>query len=621
MSAGRIRISTDSHPGRCRGAALAAALALAGSATALFGGEGTPLAAGVCSTLLPAKPMVQERSLPSFASGLHFPGYPKTDESAQIIGEVKGVITSPVLDVYNPVLNQEFKFTLSGSANVSPGGWFLAIDVLKDADADPIDEFNWVYNVLTFRTQGTGPEIFKFSDDAIAPFQKLANAWKPGGLGRFRLVAALYSDPSYWAILPVCDSQGKLPFNAYTIVVADASPDPTQNEVPPKYLSANRKMPPVIFDPTKRAEQEQLTNDYYNLIKTDQNGTGRSIRQEIGTLDKFISHYFGPANSSCIINEPATMARYFNKGDLGIGREMHCVINGCTSEAACYVKNFGSPDGTAKFDDIPAAKQALLADNPFATVAMVARTRMRAEDPNRVFFVVYQNNGELLTSAKLDNTGFNTQIPGNCLQCHGINSGYSVGAAHLVRNAFFLPFDIDAFEFFSKDANNPLSRAKQLYEFRILNRIVLKTIPVLKDTPLIIDLINGWYGGDLYYGKFDGGFIPKGWQDGSLEAPIESQKQLYRKVVKIGCRGCHVSYLSREVDDRPYLKFGTFTDFTRLAEKDPQKGPSVQKYVCQHIMPAAEQTLKVLWRSSGRVHLFSQIPGLPVRDDSNDCHP
>ncbi len=36
-------------------------------------------------------------------------------------------------------------------------------------------------------------------------------------------------------------------------------------------------------------------------------------------------------------------AIYFNKGDLGIGREMHCSYNACTQETACYVRNYGKP--------------------------------------------------------------------------------------------------------------------------------------------------------------------------------------------------------------------------------------------------------------------------------------
>ena len=41
------------------------------------------------------------------------------------------------------------------------------------------------------------------------------------------------------------------------------------------------------------------------------------------------------------------MTTYYNKGDLGIGREMLCINNGCNLELACYVMNFGKRDGTA----------------------------------------------------------------------------------------------------------------------------------------------------------------------------------------------------------------------------------------------------------------------------------
>jgi hypothetical protein len=164
------------------------------------------------------------------------------------------------------------------------------------------------------------------------------------------------------------------------------------------------------------------------------------------------------------------VAIYFNRGDLGIGREMHCIRDN-DDETACYVLNFGARDGTPRFNSIGDSLQALNAHKPFATVAMVERGKMKADDPNKVFFVVYDANGKLLDTAPLDNKGFNTFIPGNCLVCHGSGSAYTpsklgpdgetVEDGPKVVGARFLPFDLSSFLYFSSDSENKFSREKQ----------------------------------------------------------------------------------------------------------------------------------------------------------------
>jgi hypothetical protein len=45
---------------------------------------------------------------------------------------------------------------------------------------------------------------------------------------------------------------------------------------------------------------------------------------------------------------------------------------------------------------------------------------------------------------------------------------------------------------------------------------------------------------------------------------------------------------------------------------------TLKSYICgSHYMPAAEQTLKYLWRSRARAHLFAQAPA----ELSGDCVP
>ncbi len=609
-------------------------------ATALSGPHPTPGAPA--ETLLPATAVSGPRPtpgapaetlLPATALSGPSPTQPKATATAVASavattpGEIRGIVTSPKLGDYNPAdptpcsggTCSIFAFTFAGSLNAHPDQWFIAVDALKSADADPTNEANWQYNVATFDATGGGPEVFDFSAD-VAPFASLPGAWKTGGLGRVRVVAAMDADPNQWAVLPVQDFDGITPANATTLVFSDTSPDPTKppgqteqsitdplNTATPNYLSVNNEV--LSFPPGQLAQQRAATNAYYDQIKTNKDGTGLSIRQKIPTLKKFIDHYFRPFECSTIVNEPARVTKYFNNGDLGLGREMHCINRGCTEELACYVRNFVGKraDGKLAFGDMAKAKTALLNNRPFATVAMVERELIARDAPNRVFFVVYlQNPGTggpesttLGLEAPLDNKGYNTSIPGNCLQCHGVNSRYTAhGVAHRVSNAMFLPFDLDAFKFFSTDQTNSLSLAKQQAAFRSQNRMV-RSFSSNRFSPNARELIAGWYGGDMFNGTFNGGFVPGGWQGGPNE------RQLYSKTYAVGCRTCHVSYVPSATDNRQFLAFSTFAEFAQLARSAMCGSTGNARR-----MPAAEQTLKVLWRSGkgGRPHYFGQVP-------------
>jgi len=236
-----------------------------------------------------------------------------------------------------------FAFKFSGSVNASPDQWSIAVDVLNPADADPGDESNWVYAVATFRATGGGPDLFTFSVPGVTPFASLPNAWKPGGLGRMRVRAVLDADSTQWALLTVQDVNGFMPANPTTIVVADNAPDPTLppgqtlqsiknplNPATPNYLSANHHA--LWYGPGQDALQTAATNAYYSQIQTSARGTGtgQSIQEALPTLQAFINRYFGPFECSNALNTPETVGKYFNKGDLGIGREMHCINQGCS---------------------------------------------------------------------------------------------------------------------------------------------------------------------------------------------------------------------------------------------------------------------------------------------------
>jgi hypothetical protein len=559
---------------------------------------------------------------------------------------VQGVVTAPVVGEYD-VDPRTATFVFRGSVNMSAVEGWIAIDVLKDPTADPTDEQNWQYDVGFAEITGSEP-VFTFESAPLQLFNLPGlTPWINGGLGRARVAFVFRQDPSQWVLLSVRDSDRITPENEHVIVFADINPDRTDqgrvedpahpsgfrcvpqdldnvkdptNPCTPDYLSANRHV--LFFPPGHEAEQQQATTNYYRQIQTGPRGTGDSIEAALPTLQKFRERYFPPVfECNSLLNEPEAVTTYFNRGDLGIGREMHCINNGCTAELACYVMNFvGGSDGTPLFGDKAEAQAAVEKRKPFATVAMVERQNILGF-PNSVFFVVYEhiggdlNNTQLGKKAQLDRKAYNTSIPGNCLQCHGINSTYTAHADHEVRRAIFLPFDLDSFEFFSDDRNSALSRVRQEAAFRAQNRMV-RSFSRLFQLADARRLIAGWYGDDLFAGTFNGSFVPPEWSG------TEQQQQLYQKVYARACRTCHISYEPAPQspdefgDSREGLQFGTYQQFLTF-------WPLIKVRACGSIkdseweedflrgslsMPNAEQTLREFWSTSARAHLFAQVP-------------
>jgi len=577
--------------------------------------------------------------------------------------EVVGGVSGPIVGEYDVDENTRFfdspAFRFTGFINMSPADGYIRIDVLKDATADPRVERNWQMGAGFAQITGSAP-FFRFASPPlkIFNFTRFPRSWVDGGLGRARVVFVFRNDPSHGVLLPVQDDFGITPQNPYVIVFADVAPDRTNqiektfgnggclsvnafllddfegnatDPCTPNYLSANTNVPFFRpWEPQQLDEQRRNTMDYYRQIGTNSDGGGPSIFAGLNTLRKFRARYFPPFDCNEFM-EPEAVTTYYNKGDLGIGREMHCSYNTCrdNQELACYVKNFGTRNGKAQFGHKAEAQLAVRNNQPFATVAMVHRKRITDRSPNDapndVFFVVYDSNGNLQFDAQLDRKGYNTSIPGNCLQCHGINSSYTVNPNHEVHRAMFLPFDLDSFEFFSENKNSPLSRVKQENAFRAQNRFVhhYSRLNLLPDAKA---LIEGWYNDDLFFdtSKFNGDFAPPGWMGNG------QQQQLYRKVYARACRTCHISYEPVPADHAPSdkgdgrigLQFGTYEQFLE------KWVPLINQATCGPInpiglkgtMPNAEQTLQLFWTTPARAQLFAQLPD-PGPRGFRDCAP
>lgn len=361
-------------------------------------------------------------------------------------------------------------------------------------------------------------------------------------------------------------------------------------------LSTGGNLTKKSYVDTNEANREADTTAYYNAVRTGSNGTsGGTIASSLGTLSAFSSFYgFGSG----------PQAFYYNRGDLGIGREMHCVdqINTANQQIACYVKNFSAGDNDSEFRFGQSSNVAfanLNAGNAFATVAMVYRNLAPAKD--KVFFVVYGPTGVLTNVAALDRHGFNfakglpdnhgnfgtpglngnfnNHIPSNCVSCHG-GQAYD-HTTHSETGALFLPFDLDQFEYENVSGR---TRADQLVAFQHLNEIVRK-VAALSGSPGASSLkaqLDGWYSNtpgsnaktEVFENPFNPAFVPAGWSTAS---------SVYSSVVRGSCRNCHMV--------QGTFPFDTSAQFLSVANASAVD-------LCAYRMPHALQSVRLFWQST-----------------------
>jgi hypothetical protein len=278
------------------------------------------------------------------------------------------------------------------------------------------------------------------------------------------------------------------------------------------------------------------------------------------------------------------IAYYYNEGDLGIGREMHCGTfpSGAGPGVGCWVANYGTFGG-----ERAEAEAALLSGVEFATVAMVYRPPIEAD--GAVQFMLYGADEQLAVEAVLDTHGDNASVPNNCLSCHGSHASYDP-LTERVRDARFLPFDPAAFGFLERDG---FRRADQEDQLRRLNELVLATEPGFGSRELIL----GMYGEGLEVPGTvaDDTFVPAGWS---------GAEPVYREVVAPYCRGCHASRESG--GGRDPLDFTDQADFVAAAA-------TIADVVCSrgnervHRMPDAEVTQQRFWTGRARAYLATMV--------------
>lgn len=269
---------------------------------------------------------------------------------------------------------------------------------------------------------------------------------------------------------------------------------------------------------------------------------------------------------------------YYNRNELGLGRELGCssFIDGQDAAGApllglaCFVTNFG-----ASFqDEARALTMALEGSTPRNTVCITYRPTM--EPGYQVQFYAYGPDGRRQEWAQLDNMGPRPH-PQVCINCHG---GSYDASKHLAFGARFLPLDPNLVVF-SKDASSRRDRAAQEEAIRRINSASLRT-PL---TPAQEEMLDRLYLGGVHTPgvSSQAQWAPAGWQDSPAD------RQLYDKVVKPYCATCHLALDAAPAGRRSlsHELFSTAGAFRRFPMSTVMCGT--------FSMPNAQPTLMGLW--------------------------
>jgi hypothetical protein len=520
-------------------------------------------------------------------------------------------------------------FSYSGYTNTP--NELITLEVMAQPQLDPGLPSSWV----AFGTTTTSSSPTYINDTAplyawsawAAPVPTWAQAarWTPGGVVRtrvkranggildtfdaptfFNCVVTHYGAGESWQTIgPACSGLSTKSTSRTSGTVGIASTVPTPLDLAgtdkPDWLGYKGD---TYQDPTDPTRDEAAA--YYRAWGAPT------------TLASFQSTYgFGSGDVS---------ATFYNNGDLGLGREMHCQSSvlplGLGNTVACYVTNYSGVDNVATFDQPPDAvlNDAVHHQHAFATVAMVYS---RVAGIGLVNFVVYDKNGALSTRAKLDSVGRHTSVPNVCLECHGISSYYNPGS-HAVADsapvagqpaARFLAFDPFSYLYSTVPG---FTQADQMDKFRRLNAMVKQTQPAAAT----LDLIAGMYAPNVDdpTAVASDEYVPAGWA--SMDSSQDGNA-LYLGVIKHGCRMCHASASNPSLD---FLQGSDWSDklarVRALVCNKTTHNPDGSVVLRGHAMPQAEHVSKQLWATGGRALVLSYTQGTATFPDTNaSCDP
>ncbi len=353
--------------------------------------------------------------------------------------------------------------------------------------------------------------------------------------------------------------------------------------------------------PTGNALRDAIvtaSKNYYSSV--DPNGD-RDTFAKFKTL-----HGFDQNPNVTVAGE--VVAQYANSGDLGFGRDMHC-LKKVSGDVACYVTNYGSGynnvppgGGTADQDDANAAGQrnTVGASAEVATVAMEYTPIDGDPAGDRVVkFYVYKkglaNYGRSI-SANLDGRG-ERPVPQLCMICHGGQIPSQAGgvpafgsAAQVKLGSRFVPFDHRLFTFPNNPAN--LGKANQETGIKNLNEQVVNTAPPAPASDPVREVVSGLYNNGASPTQILNFTVP-GWVNGaSANAP--NQAGFYQGVIAPNCRMCHIAQSFSQ------LQFNTSDKFlnvsTAVTANNKLMLGTAQLRVCgDYVMPHALRTHDIFW--------------------------
>jgi hypothetical protein len=219
---------------------------------------------------------------------------------------------------------------------------------------------------------------------------------------------------------------------------------------------------------------------------------------------------------------------YYNKNELGLGRELGCGLFDDGNDATetrltgigCYVTNYGTAFRDTN-NSLRLAAEGLHAKN---TVCITYRPS--AAPGYEVQFYTYNGDGDRREWAQLDTLG-PRPVPQVCMNCHG---GSYDSDKHLAIFARFLPMDPNVVVFSETPG---VTRADQEERIRVINE--LSTHSPL--TPAQRQMVDGLYDGQVAVPNTvsKNQWFPPAWND------TDAHRDLFDKVVKPNCETCHLA--------------------------------------------------------------------------------
>jgi hypothetical protein len=272
---------------------------------------------------------------------------------------------------------------------------------------------------------------------------------------------------------------------------------------------------------------------------------------------------------------------YYNKNELGLGRELACAEFDDGTDAtgkqligvACYVTNYGTA-----FRDVVNSLPIAVEGTPAKNTVCISWSPSLPEE-YQVQFYTYNQDGQRREYAQLDTLG-PRPLPQVCMNCHG---GSYDATKHLARNARFLPLDPNVVSWAPETPENiakRVTRSTQEERIRIANVLSTKS-PLTSQQIVMLDQL---YGGKL---EVPGTVSATEWAPPAWNDSVRN-RALFDKVIKPNCTTCHAAMQNAPNGDELaiYASFGS----PNLLEQ------GIEAQLCNAFtMPNSQATMLNFW--------------------------